>query len=50
VQVTTWQTNATEKIEWCPMCPLWWKSSCELQGMYVYKETYPPLQRYTPPA
>jgi hypothetical protein len=22
------------KIESWPMCPLWWKSSCELQGMY----------------
>jgi hypothetical protein len=22
------------KIEWCPMCPLWWKSSWELQGTY----------------
>jgi hypothetical protein len=22
------------KIEWYPMCPLWWESSCELQGMY----------------
>jgi hypothetical protein len=22
------------KMEWCPMCRLWWKSSCELQGMY----------------
>jgi hypothetical protein len=27
-------TNATENKEWCLMCPLWWKSSCELQGMY----------------
>jgi hypothetical protein len=22
------------KIKCCLMCPLWWKSSCELQGMY----------------
>jgi hypothetical protein len=22
------------KIKWCPMCLLWWKSSCELQGLY----------------
>jgi hypothetical protein len=22
------------KLEQCPMCPLWWKSSCELQEMY----------------
>jgi hypothetical protein len=21
-------------IEWCPVCPLWWKSSCALQGLY----------------
>jgi hypothetical protein len=21
------------KIEWCPICLLWWKSSCDLQGM-----------------
>jgi hypothetical protein len=35
VQLTTWQTNATKKkSEWCPMCSLWQKSSCELQGMY----------------
>jgi hypothetical protein len=22
------------KIERCPLCPLWWKSSCELRGMF----------------
>jgi hypothetical protein len=34
-QVTTWQTKVTKgKLEWSPMCPLWWKSSCDLRRMY----------------
>jgi hypothetical protein len=28
------QIPPKRKIEWCPVCPLWWKSSCKLQGMY----------------
>jgi hypothetical protein len=27
-------TPLKRKIEWCAMCPLWWKSSSKLQGMY----------------
>jgi hypothetical protein len=38
------------------MCPLWWKSSCDLQGCTVYedlqKRTHPllRLKQYTSPA
>jgi hypothetical protein len=34
-QVTIWQVNATQKkYQVIQMCPLWWNSSCQLQGMY----------------
>jgi hypothetical protein len=26
--------STKRKVEWFPMCPMSWKSSCELQGMY----------------
>jgi hypothetical protein len=41
-------------IGWCSMCPLWWKSSCELQGMYGLhgptKENIPTLPVETVPS
>jgi hypothetical protein len=48
-QVAIWETNAIVKkdLVTCDVS-LWWKSSCELQGMYGLqsptKKTYPPLR------
>jgi hypothetical protein len=54
-QIRRWPLDKTVppnwKIEWCSMCPPWWKLSCKLQGMYGLqgprKKTYPLLQHKT---
>jgi hypothetical protein len=43
------------KIKWCPLCPLWKKPSCQLQGLHgiqgPQQKTFPPLRPkiYTSP-